>query len=256
MRIARGIEDTTPLFRGESRDTYELKPKIGRVAYHASEAQVLSDFTRYAAAFGIDQSSLLERMAIAQHFGLATRLLDWTRNLLAAAFFATEEKRVGPEAVEPDGLIHVGLFDTMPRLSPQPATFDEFHAKETEIFVNRQEALTFFPHHSVDRIQRQAGCFTLFRNPTKPLVDGNGVQLARIRIPGDCKEQFRRDLFLCGTTQAVLFPDLQGCVAAIHYAFANKMQDPLVQRVHCGQPPRILPDLSAEDGARAQGLQS
>lgn len=98
------------LFRGVTDTTHGLVPKVGRekarklktvpgstelirVPYRLDdEHAVLTMFRQQARAhLQSPPQSEFEWLAIAQHFGLPTRLLDWTDSLLVAAWFAVEK---------------------------------------------------------------------------------------------------------------------------------------------------------------------
>lgn len=77
-------------FRGQSDILWDIKPKVGREPYvNIHDKQVFNAFKRQAIEY-VNNRPLndWEWLAIAQHHGLATRLLDWTNNPLNAAFFA------------------------------------------------------------------------------------------------------------------------------------------------------------------------
>lgn len=76
-------------FRGLSNENYELLPSIFRKAYN--EKDVYLDFMQYAPENNINYDFIRESdkvLADMQHYGIPTRLLDWTVNPLIALFFS------------------------------------------------------------------------------------------------------------------------------------------------------------------------
>ena len=79
------------VFRGVHDPSFQLVPKIGRGVNYRAERRILDQFRRQAPAY-INQlpRDEWELLALGQHHGLPTRLLDWTENPLVPAFFAAD----------------------------------------------------------------------------------------------------------------------------------------------------------------------
>jgi hypothetical protein len=94
--IVRAQRKTDLTFRGISR-IIENKPKIQRVRIDHStktvdcsdnEYQMLNDFYRLGRPYFTVNYEILDYVACAQHYGVPTRLIDWTRDPFVALFFA------------------------------------------------------------------------------------------------------------------------------------------------------------------------
>jgi hypothetical protein len=86
-------------------DSQQLRAKLGTL---------MSD---WGDAPPVDWAESLERataalslMALAQHYGIPTRLLDWTRQALSAAFFAAEDALKHSDEYEPSSRLVVWAF--------------------------------------------------------------------------------------------------------------------------------------------------
>lgn len=79
------------VFRGLSDESYQLKTTLMRLGgnYIKMEKQLLRNFRKYAYRDVVPQDSIWNWLSIAEHYGLPTRLLDWTISPLVAAHFAT-----------------------------------------------------------------------------------------------------------------------------------------------------------------------
>ena len=192
------------LFRGEADISHgQLKPKVGRVSkksgsprkypYNiADERRAFEDFKKAARPhLSFEPKSEIEWLSIAQHHGLPTRLLDWSRSLLVAAFFAVEK------AGKAEGAIYCirGLDEIDEEREGQNILFDLASVK------------TYRPPHISPRIPVQQSVFTIHPNPVEEF---SHAALEKWRIAPAACWPIKRNLNAAGITYGSLFPDIDG----------------------------------------------
>lgn len=87
-----------PIFRGQANKNWELCPSIYRNDSFKSEANFIHEMERMLPSEFVGLT-YIEKMIKMQHYGLPTRLLDFTLNPLVALFFACNS------SAETDGIV-------------------------------------------------------------------------------------------------------------------------------------------------------
>lgn len=182
------------LFRGVSSVRHDLIPSIGRkradVGYSFDvEQEVFQQFKREALPFlKARPADDWEWLALAQHHGVPTRLLDWSESPYVSLFFA-----VWGNDTEDCGLYVVKR--------PAGATRQESGPFE-------KGAIRFFyPGYVTPRLVSQRGVFTVHPEPELPYTADIEVQYV---IPVALKQDFRRKLDACGIHHSAIYADMDG----------------------------------------------
>ena len=197
-------------FRGQGRQQ-PLLPSVARdPEYVRSEVEVLQEFKREALPFLTHTpESEWQWLAVAQHNGLPTRLLDWTKNSLAALWFAVENP---PHNGEP-GVVWAFGYD-----ADDVVSLDQCRRSPFEIVGTR----LYFPDHVFSYIQAQSGLFTVHHRKDDAFVPLEGMpdadlRLTKIDIPSTAFATIRYHLYRGGIHPASVFPGLYGLVRRIRY---------------------------------------
>lgn len=207
-------EDVFTLFRGQ-REDWALLPKIARLNHVgdvlSAERSMFTAFRREAVA-GVDlvPDNDWDWLALAQHHGLPTRLIDWTTNPLAAAWFAVN----APAArLDRPAVLWVYRPDDLVILTDEDRDGSPFTLEQTCVFE---------PRVVTGRIRAQQGVFSIhtLEMGERGLIPFEAAEdsldsLEKIEIPAPVFHAMRWSLNLCGVNAASLFPDLDGLALRI-----------------------------------------
>lgn len=216
------------VYRGLSSIHYPLKTSLNRLGgdYARLEGHLLRNFRKYAHKNEVSGNSLWNWLAVAQHHGLPTRLLDWTYSPYIALHFATAEI----DRYHDDGVIWAANYVKNNAFLPHrlqeiiseegsnafTADMLDMAATHLKVLDNLQEdlfALFFEPPSLDDRVVNQHALFSLLSSPTafmdKWLMRHPDLYF-KIIIPSSLKWEVRDKLDQANITERVLFPGLDG----------------------------------------------
>lgn len=207
----------TRIYRGVSSDRHKLIPSIGRNKHkdgkrklnQKDEDLIFRHFIQRSKPFLTKDYDCMNLLAIGQHHGLPTRLLDWTFNPLAAAYFAVENDIVQP--ADPDKKINCSVIYVYNK--PLKATINK------EFKSVRVKSLEYFiPNHNDDRIINQNGLFTVHPYPWNELTD---KKIIAITIDLEYRRALRKLLNRLGINQATIYLGLDGMAGHIKWMRTN-----------------------------------
>ena len=232
-------------FRGQAHAGWVLSNAIERTRfikfYQGVEAEFLAEFQRGARNYlSKDETPahLIEWLALMQHHGAPTRLLDLTKSPFIAAYFAFEhcqEKEghcVGIWGVN----IHHLREKAIEILSPE---FGEALRQNKnlineqlfeKIFYENNKALVFpvEPFRMNRRYSLQQSIFVSTGTSAQPFMEqlrflGADISksVVRIELPGCDRREAMRDLQQMNLHRASLFPDLDGYALSLKLRYDN-----------------------------------
>lgn len=212
------------LFRGHGDADWKLIPTLYRTtpnisgkdikdSYDLFEAQLIHRFFQEALPYlpALERGYSNDR-ALAQHFGVPTRLLDWSEDPLVATFFAVENwdspKDAAVHMILPEGHFlpeHVKDFNSLQSIAFRPPAIDRRIPAQRSYF-------TVHPHTPPDKpfvpLDQRSNVGSVVSNPKGK--GGSERGFAKIVIPQGLKRRLFQRLLSVGIDRRNLFPGLDG----------------------------------------------
>jgi hypothetical protein len=219
------------------------------------EANIKAAFNRESFRFlarnGISGESW-NQYILMQHYGLRTRLLDWTESALLALFFAVKDLgendgkvwilsplRLNSFTIEKICgksfnvmYIPVNVIESSRLLNETTGNLNidelyrrylnlEFENFNGEELNSNYYPLAIYPNLLDERMSIQQSCFTIFGNEVNGLLSAekNTEFLGSILIDATMKRQIKEELKWLGVSSKTMYPDLEGISKSIedHY---------------------------------------
>jgi hypothetical protein len=243
-----------PWFRGQADAAEPLLPSVLRSEF--DQVRMMLTFRNRASAFAPTppRTELAEWLFLAQHYGLPTRLLDWTESPLLACLFALEETlyRRRPTRYKSADigvwLIHpIELNAASMNLRDFPNTFSESPVLENFRFAFGTAGERFPPTELPVAIQtrlldiRMAGqqsCFTVHgqnRSDFERLFANTDVArrgyFRKYVIPRAHAPKLLAELDRLGVSFSTVYPDLNGLAMQLRLRFMGKPATPVIPPV-------------------------
>ncbi|KJS14713.1 MAG: hypothetical protein VR69_16765 [Peptococcaceae bacterium BRH_c4b] len=257
LQFSHSAKEMDFSYRGVCNSSYPLLPGIYREIilnesgisgnaklYCAHEYEILSHFIKEASSYisNIQRDDYLLWMEYAQHFGVPTRLLDFTSNPLVALYFCCKDKS------ETDGLVWVmnetnfchwyrqsdfvihnepiskqQIINSM--IAEMKGSFDYDPQK-----IEMKRPVSYIPYYIDQRMIAQSSRFLIWGTDTRPLgemiteneymvLSPEGIRYEKLydtrfifqfKISSCYKYSILKQLNICGINEKALFPGLDG----------------------------------------------
>ncbi|WP_081286880.1 FRG domain-containing protein [Mycobacterium colombiense] len=221
-------------FRGHGNSTWRLRPSLARYENGIAKENVLiSEFKRDANRLlvqaELDKSNMSswDWMFLMQHYGVPTRLIDWSESPLVALWFALADE--SPETADADAAlwvldplklneiarITVSSPDEIPLCGHDRVTEDYLPEQINEFSTRDLTPIAVTASRDFDRIRAQYGTFTVFHKVLSPLEEIARDAVSMLVIPKSARESLRAELGILGIKQEFLFPSLDNLASRV-----------------------------------------
>lgn len=213
----------------ESSLTRRLKQFVPQSKWHERESRAIRVFKRKAHYFLNDTSALKDDfrcLALMQHHGAPTRLLDFTKSPYVASYFALQSctTPAAVYAVNTPALWHKATPPGLPELTRDaidPRTTDSLR----KYYLSNNYPIVWpgEPWSMDRRIVAQAGTFMLpgrIDVSVEELLNNYEYDqplLAKIILSPEIRKEAMEALYRMNISSATLFPDLDGLARSISY---------------------------------------
>lgn len=215
------------IFRGQRSLDWSLLPKICRDRIHFDstdiEKRMLEDFKNI---IKIKHKTIFESytndweyLALAQHYGMTTRFLDWTYNSLTALWFACFDKH-GKYHTNDNAVVYLYYSDNDDSINPMIS--NPFEVESYKIYKpiqggenarsNSQSAL--FTIHTFNSELKEFPVFDDYNKINKKII--------RLIIKSDVIPKLINELIEIGYTHSKIYPDLDGVCKEVEWKY-NKI---------------------------------
>lgn len=207
-------------YRGQSNVTYKLLPLSVRKKYD-SEMSLIKKFKQDAMLLVNPRPvNTFEWLFIMRHYGVPTRLIDWSESPLSALYFSV----ISENNTDKDGalwaLLPLELNKEGGRLFDDPDTLPSFEEDDIMNIYDPENfskdktegvlPIAFIAPRNTPRMQSQLSVFTIHHRQSIALEDiGSRVHIWRYCVPKECKEAIKKELSLLGMGKFQMFPELQ-----------------------------------------------
>jgi len=250
-----------PWFRGQAEAADPPLPSVLRHPY--DQVRMTLTFRNRAPAYhqAPPQTQIAEWLFLMQHYGLPTRLLDWTESPLIACLFAVEEvlryQKEGPRGgapgvpletedmgiwmihpIELNRLSGIDDFELVSRV--QCRTLENFKfafgtaGERGSGFEPTRLPIAVQSSHLDMRMAGQQSCFTVHgherRNFEELLRDSSLVSRGFFRkyvVRREKAQEMLLELDELGISYATLYPDLQGLSTQLKLRFRGRPSNPI-----------------------------
>lgn len=234
--LGQESDSTAIWFRGVGNAQYTLSPSLHRhnqitdtSSLFRFEKKLITRFKERSVPYlphRLDDP--WEMLFLMQHYGMPTRLLDWTENPLIALFFALSSAKINSaNSYDDDAAVWMLSPSKWNQcvfshnsyqggaMSPSEAMVNSYAPSNSPEYINENPVAILGIHNS-PRIVAQRGSFCLFGKSLSPMetiyTSGNFEHdtLKKLIIPKKEIGNVLSKLVWMGVTDSVIYPDLEG----------------------------------------------
>ncbi len=191
----------------------EWRNNMDRSKFSDYESTLFKSFKRQARLYTKEvPKNDWEWLGFAQHYGLPTRLLDWTKNPLAALYFSVHDTNS-----QNDVWVYVMAFGSL--ASGHEYMIDISNPPSKSPLEYTCNFNRYIPSITDVRMAAQQSVFTIGEDPFQLICDVKDKLVEKVVINSGSKENIRKQLQRLGVNQSSLFPDMVGLAQNLEWVW-------------------------------------